>query len=157
MRETLLTIAAIGLFLPMNIFAQENAEGPAETTHMTGLESLCKELVFHTQEIDKVLLSVIDRPSADAAAKAMEGHHNAISNILKQIVEHESPSSEEAAILVTYLETVLHVTQSYKVTIDNLLKVNAYGSEALMKHLLRYKEATNDRFQTTVSRLIVIR
>lgn len=101
----------------------------------------CRVLVERTAAVERQLLAVSDRESADCAAAALETEFAALQTALRGLAEH--PQTEEAAQqeLAQTMQRLLYITQRYLPVVQRLEEVNAYGSEALISVLHRYKQS----------------
>lgn len=125
-------------YLPLPLFLLPVAAVPQQG-------SVCRELTARTVAVERQLLSVSDRESADRAAAALETEFAALQTALRGLAEH--PQTEEAAQqeLAQTMQRLLYITQRYLPVVQRLEEVNAYGSEALITVLHRYKQSAPRR------------
>lgn len=101
----------------------------------------CRELVERTAAVERQLLSVSDKESADRAAEVLETEFAALQRTLRSLAEQ--PQTEETAQqeLAQTMQRLLYMTQRYLPVVQRLEDVNAYGSDALITVLHRYKQS----------------
>lgn len=125
---------AVLKFLPLLLCLLPVAAMPPQGTP-------CRELVERTAAVERQLLSVSDRESADRAAAALETEFAALQRTLRALAEQ--PQTEEPAQreLADTMQRLLYMTQRYLPVVQRLEEVNAYGSDALITVLHRYKQS----------------
>lgn len=112
--------------------------------------AVCRELAARTAAVERQLLSVTDRESADRAASVLETEFAALQTALRGLAEH--PQTEEAAQreLAQTMQRLMYITQRYLPVVQRLEEVNAYGSDALITVLHRYKQCSPRHEEGTV-------
>lgn len=101
----------------------------------------CRELVERSLAVERSLLSVNDRETADSAAERLEIEFAALQRMLKGLSEHPHTEDADRQKLEQTMQSLLYITQRYLPVVQRVEEVNAYGSEHLMAVLQRYKQS----------------
>lgn len=141
MRVAVLIITLLSLNMPSSAW---DGVRPAVST-ANDAETLCSKLIANAKEIDSLLRSVKDTPSADAAAPKLEQKLQEMRELLAGL-ETLPFDAETTNIITTQMTALTHIYQSYMPLIQELMDNNAYGSSTLMTHLRKHN-ADNDYYE----------
>ena len=140
MRTAALMIFLLSVNTP--IVAWDGGAVPAAAAH--DAEKLCRELIANAKAIDSLLQRVKDKESADKAATELALQLQGMRELLAGL--EQLPFDEETTNIITeQMATLTHITQAYMPRIQELLELNAYGSQALMDNLRKHN-ADNDYY-----------
>lgn len=106
------------------------------------VNELCNKLIINANDIGILLTSVADHDSAEIAAPQLEERLAAMKSLLSDL-EQLPFDAETTHIIAGRMITLTHITQCQIPKIQELLRLNAYGSDSLMNHLLSYRIAQN--------------
>ncbi|MBE6435281.1 MAG: hypothetical protein E7030_03655 [Akkermansiaceae bacterium] len=138
--------AALMIFLlsaNMPIAAWDGGAVPAADSH--DADKLCRELIANAKEIDALLQRVKDKQSADKAAAELKQLLQAMRVLLAGL--EKLPFDEATTNIITeQMATLTHITQAYMPRIQELIELNAYGSQALLDNLHKHN-ADNDYYE----------
>lgn len=123
----------------------------SDATQEQGSEtrSLCLRLVNEAREIDKLLHTVSDKPSADHAAVILRDKLDLMRTLLKRLEKEPPPTASDARMLDQQMSTLTHITQGYILTMQRLTEVNAYGSDDLLEVFRNYKMSSRQATSST--------
>lgn len=99
----------------------------------------CKALVQRAREVERLLRTVGDRESADAAAQQLHIHLEEMKKGFAHLEKQPLANEEEARAVAMEIRSLAHVMQGTMPVLQMLREVNAYGSEALINVFLLYK------------------
>lgn len=142
MRTAALMIFLLSVNTP--IVAWDGGTMPAEPSH--DADKLCRKLIANAKAIDSLLQRIHDKESADKGAIELERQIQEMRVLLAGL--EQLPFDEETTNIITeQMATLTHITQAYMPRIQELLELNAYGSQALMDNLRKHN-ADNDYYET---------
>ncbi|MBQ9094786.1 MAG: hypothetical protein IJY53_00430 [Akkermansia sp.] len=142
MRTAALMIFLLSVNTP--IVAWDGGAVPAAAAH--DAEELCRELIANAKAIDSLLQRIHDKESADKAATELALQLQGMRELLAGL--EQLPFDEETTNIITeQMATLTHITQAYMPRIQELLELNAYGSQALMDNLRKHND-DNDYYET---------
>lgn len=142
MRTAALMIFLLSVNMP--VVAWDGGTMPAETSH--DADKLCRKLIANAKAIDSLLQRIHDKESADKGAIELERQIQEMRVLLAGL--EQLPFDEETTNIITeQMATLTHITQAYMPRIQELLELNAYGSQALMDNLRKHN-ADNDYYET---------
>lgn len=140
-------LAASVTFLHPFPFAEMNAEAdvpppravPAQPEETGQLEQLCPRLLELAHSVDSHLRQVTDKASAEKIAAPLDLDMNEMLRILRQIEKLPPHTAAQAQLLTSHMSDLTHLAQGYNTVVQRIIEVNAYGSEALLQTLSKYK------------------
>ena len=129
----LIFLMLLSLNMPLSAW-----DAPRTDTQTTvGAENLCLKLIANAKEIEALLHSVKDTPSADTVAPVLEGKLQEMRILLAEL-ETLPFDTETTQIITAQMMELTHIYQSYMPLIQELMQNNAYGSASLMEHLHKH-------------------
>ena len=123
-------IWAMCLLSALPVFAAAPQEGALE---------LCRRLVEESREVDRLLRTVSDRESGQAAAAELRSKMEFLQQGAGKLSQMPLSGAEAARQLEQLMRDLMHITQGYMPVVHRLVEVNAYGSEDLIQVFQFYK------------------
>lgn len=106
--------------------------------------AVCRKLVDEAREVSRLLRTVSDRESGDAAAAELKPRMEYMRTATEKLGRLPLGSGEELRELEQLMRDLTHVTQGYMPAVQRLVEVNAYGAEELMGLFRYYKMSAED-------------
>lgn len=137
------SVSLLHPFSPVEMNAA--ADAPPASAHeapameSAQLEELCPRLLELAHSVDFHLRQVTDRASAEKVASPLDQDMNEMLRILRQIEKLPPHTAAQAQLLASHMSDLTHLAQGYNTVVQRILEVNAYGSEALLQTLSKYK------------------
>lgn len=116
-----------------------------ETPALSPIDALFQELLAESQELGRLLNEVTDKESADRVAGVLTQKMHHLDDRLHALETYPFDHRQDTEALKSHMAALTHISQSHLATMQRLVEVNAYGSEALMAVFARYK-IDNARF-----------
>lgn len=119
------------------------ANVPVEAAPPTSvIDPIFRDLVETAQQVADLLSEVTDKESADRIAAPLKEKLAFIKDKLHTLESYPLNEERDAEALKQHMAALTHVSQNTLNSIQLLVELNAYGSEALMEVFNRYKVDT---------------
>lgn len=112
---------------------------PAQPEEAGQLGQLCPRLLELAHSVDARLRQVTDKASAEKIAGPLDQDMDEMLRILHQIEKLPPHTAAQAQLLTSHMSDLTHLAQGYNTVVQRIIEVNAYGSEALLQTLSKYK------------------
>lgn len=116
----------------------------AQDTPAAQAEEIGRRLVSASQEVGRLLRTVSDRESGEAAAAQLKSKMEYLRETTEQLSRLPLRSPEDARALERSMRDLMHITQGYMPVVQRLQEVNAYGSDGLMAVFQFYRMGQPD-------------
>ena len=129
-------------FLPLAVGQEQVESAPPqqeEATTPSPIDSFFQHLLAQAQQVDELLTQVADKESADRIAGPLVEQLQTIDDGLGKLQNFPFTQEKDAEAMKMHMATLTHISQNTLATMQRLVEVNAYGSEALMKVFDHYK------------------